>query len=425
MRVLCTGLSHKTAPVAIREKLSFGPSRLGSALADLHSHWPSAEFMLLSTCNRTEIYAVRPLHDHPRQEELHAWLGRFQNIAPAEFQDSLYTFAGEEAVGHLFSVVAGLDSLVPGEAQIVSQVKAAITAAGQADVAGAELRQLVAEALHVAKHVRTETGIAEGKVSIASVAVDCIAGVFETLAGRCVLSVGAGKMNEILLQQIRAMLPARIVVTNRSADRAVELAEACDGQPAPFESLPELLSQADVVVTSTAATESIISAEIIRKAQRADSRQMLLIDLAVPRDIESAAGDVENVSLYNVDDLEDIAGNAIQSRREHLAAARKIVQRHIKKYFRRIQANQATPTIEALYARMEEIIAEEIREAENKFSSHEDADEDMEILRRSLRRSLRKFCHPAAEYLRGQSTASPAHAKTLQKIFDLKEKPES
>jgi glutamyl-tRNA reductase len=423
MRILCVGMNHQTAPLELREKLAFGPEQAARALRELHDRWADAEFLLLSTCNRTELYVARPLHSHPREEELTAWLGEFHTLPAKTYRDALYVNVDGEAIRHMFTVAAGLDSMVPGEGQIVSQVKAALSAAEKAHAAGPQLQSIVTEALHVSKHVRSETGIAAGKVSVASVAVDCIKRVFETLAGKCVLSIGAGKMNEILLRQIRDLQPERIIVTNRSADRAESLAAASGATAALWEQLPQLLEQADVVVTSTASASPVLTAEMVRAARQGRQDPLLLVDLAVPRDIAAAAAEIENVSLYNVDDLEEIAASALETRRQHLDDARAIVEEHYQRFIDDLNVRAVTPTIEALYRRVDAIIEDELAEATNKLSSHDDMQQDMEILQRSLRRAMRRLCHPAADALRGEAAdgTGSAHAEIIRKLFNLKD----
>ena len=420
MRILCTGLNHTTAPVAIREKLAFSPVATVEALRSLRKAYPLSECLLLSTCNRTELYVIRPLHEKPSPEDLHRWLAEFQGIDLSVFESSLYTYGDDEAVEHLFCVTAGLDSMVPGEDQIVSQIKTALQLACEQDAAGVDLRELFDKALNIGRTVRRETGIAEGKVSVASVAINAIGRVFASLAGKTALSIGAGKMNEIVLQQIRALLPETLLVTNRTAERGRELADACGGLFRPFNELPALLQSADVVMTSTASPEPIITVAHLRQAQAArNDRPLLLIDLAMPRDVEAAAASIPNVFLYNLDDLEAVVAQSLSMRKKHITAARAIVRKHLKAFTHSAHAAHITPTIEALYQRLESIINAELEQASNKLETHDDAAEDLEILQRALHRALRKFVHPAANYLRSNARSAANHASMLRKLFQL------
>ncbi len=422
MRTLCVGLSHKTAPLAVREALAFSPSRRESILADIRVRWSGAEFLLLCTCNRTELYTIRPRHGRPREEELRRALSE-QATSPTDgLAEALYVHIDVNAVRHVFRVAAGLESLVPGESQIVSQIKQALAEADRAATAGARMAAMVAEALHVAKHVRSETPIAEGKVSVASVALDCIRRAFPTLRGKCVLNVGGGKMNELLLRQLDTLGPRRVIVANRSRRRAEEIAELCGAESAGLDDLPALLRLADVVVTSTAAEAPILSVEILRAAQQArNNAPLLIVDLAVPRDVAPAAKDLPGAELVDMDDLCAVVEATLDQRCEHVRAAETIVERHVQEYLRQTALRDVSPTIEALYRRVDDVLATALAEATNKLSTHDDQEEDLEVLRRALRRSLRQFCHPAVEALREETArgAGAAHAETLRRLFGL------
>jgi glutamyl-tRNA reductase len=413
--------------VAVREKLVFDADQRRRALGDLHRRWPDAEFALLSTCNRTEVFTARPVHGHPRAEELRDWLLAFHSLAPAPYAEALYTLADAEATHHLFAVAAGLDSLVPGEAQIVSQVKAAYAEAVEAGSARAVMNELFQAALHVAKHIRTETDIAQGKVSVASVAIEFVGQLFETLAGKCVLSIGAGKMNELMLRKLRDLGADRIVVVNRSRDRAERLAEACGGAAGDFDRLCEHAAEADVILTSTGAAEPVLTAEAVHAAQQHRGyRPLLIVDIAVPRDVEAAAGQVDNVFLYNIDDLEQIVQGNLALRQEQHGAAEGIITEHVDELLSGLNVRNVAPTIEALYRRMEQIAAEELRDARNKLSEHDDAEADLEVLRRALHRTIRRMLHPCAQRLRDAagSDAARAHIAALRELFELAEQEE-
>lgn len=418
MLVICFGMSHKTAELSLREKFALGPAQLDAALRELYEKFPAAEFLLLSTCNRTELYVIRALHSHPRNEEVLAFLAEMTGLETADFEEALYIQQDAEAVAQIFAVAAGLDSLVPGESQIVSQLKQALAAAQRLQVARASMTTLVAEALHVAKHVRTETGIAQGKVSVASVALELIANRFKTLAGKTVLSVGAGKMNEIILQTLRTMLPSELLITNRSHEKAMELAESCGGTFGPFESLAELVGKSDIVITSTGSTAPIITCEMLSALPK---KERLFVDLAVPRDVQADAELLDGVELYNIDDLKDTADQTLTERFKHVEQAEKIVIAHVKKFMQSSNMREVTPAIEALYARIDQIIEEELQRAEVKLASHGDNAEDMEIVKATLWRAFRKFCHPAADNLRKASAAktAAAQAKILRQLFEL------
>ena len=424
MRILCVGINHKTAAVGLREKLAFDTETARRAMATLAEQWDHAEFVILSTCNRTELYTARPVHGHPRDHELRDWLARFGGVAVEDLAESLYTLSDAEAVGHLFTVAAGLDSLVPGEDQIVTQIKDAYAAAAEIDAVGAVLNEIVQTALHVAKHVRTETGLAAGKVSVASVAVEFVGHVFETLRDKRVLTVGAGKMNVLMLRHLAELGAGDILVSNRSFDRAERLAAQCGGRPVPFEDLGKHLAASDVVLTGTASEHAIIGREMVTRAQEARNwRPLLIVDIAVPRDVAPECGEIENVFLYNIDDLEGIVRGTIEMRHAERDAAETIIAEHVTEVTARLSVRDVAPTIDALYRAMEAVAAEELKAAQNKLSGHADADADTEILRRALHRTIRRILHPCATQLRESAgtDAARAHIAALRELFRLDE----
>ncbi|MFW6061937.1 MAG: glutamyl-tRNA reductase, partial [Planctomycetota bacterium] len=386
MRILCLGISHKTAELAVRERLAFDGRRVRHALRALRSRWPEAEFALLSTCNRTEVYVAREVHGHPRENELRRWLGEIQGVEEPLYEHALYTLPDGEAVRHLFEVAGGLDSLVPGEVQIVAQVKEAYQQAIDAGTAGATLNELLPSALRVSKQIRSETDIASGKLSVASVAVSCVTDLFPSVADRCVLVIGAGKMGELMLRHLAQLQPGRILVTNRSRHAARELARRCGGTPVDFPDLHRGLLEADIVLTYTAADGPVLTKPAIEKIQhQRQDRPLLLIDTAVPRDVAPAAGRCPGVVLYNVDDLDRIVRQNLAARQQEQPVARSIIERHVGELMESFNVRAVAPTIDALYAQMEQIAGEELADARNKFSTHADSAEDLRILQRTLR----------------------------------------
>jgi len=425
MRILCVGASHKTAPVPLRERLAFSPPAARAALETLRDRYGAAAFVILSTCNRSELYVIRPLHARPREEEIRAFFGAFHDVPRADYDGALYVHADAEAVRHLFAVAAGLDSLVPGEDQILAQVKQAYQLAQSVNAAGPELNELFQLALSVAKEVRSATRIATGKVSVASVAVDCAKEVLNDLTDKCALSVGAGKMNLLMLRGFRRLGVGRILVANRSLARAAELAGQCDGQAVPFESVAAALSEADLVVCSTAASGAIITAADVRAAMaQRPRRRMLILDIAVPRDVEEQAGQVSGAALYNIDDLRAVVEKNIRLRSAEIDAGRAIVERRTADYFERLHVREVAPTIDSLYRQMRAIADEELAAARKKLTGDPRANE--QVLRRAFHRALRRMLHKPLTHLRAAAGTETArqHAAMLRKLFDLPLKPE-
>ena len=422
MRILCTGLNHKTADVALREKVAFDEAQCRAALGRLAETWPEAEFVVLSTCNRSELYTARPVHGYPRAEQLGHWLMDFHGASMSELDRALYTLADADAVEHLFAVAAGLDSLVPGEGQIVSQMRAAYGLAVELGAARSVMNELFQTSFRVAKRVRAETQIARGKASVASVAVECVAQAFESLSGACVLNIGAGKMNTLMLRHLRRLGAERILVTNRSAPRAQQLAAACGGQAVPFAKRAEHLAASDVVVTSTASPSPVLTRKMIASAQRRRShRPLVIVDIAVPRDVEPSAGGLKNVFLYNIDDLERIVRGTLASREGEQVPAERIVAVQVRQFTQAQNIRDVTPTIRDLYRRLRQIADAELAAAANKLRDHDDAEADAEILERAVHRTIRQILHPCVTRLRDEAgtDAARAHVASLRKLFDL------
>jgi glutamyl-tRNA reductase len=424
MRILCVGLNHKTAPVSLRERLAFDAPAARLAMETLRGRYGDVELAILSTCNRTELYLARPLHGRPREEEVRDFLGRFHGVPRDDYDGSLYVHADAEAVRHLFTVAAGLDSLVPGEDQILAQVKDAYRAARGLDATGAALNELFQLAFAAAKDVRTRTGINVGKVSVASVAVDFARREFDDLAGKCVLSVGAGKMNVVMLRSLAALGAAPLLVANRSGDRAAALANECGGSPVPFAKLADALAGADVVVCSTASADPVIAARQVAAAMaRRPERTMLIIDIAVPRDVDPAANDVPGVRLRNIDDLRGVVEKNLRLRSTEIDAGREIVDARVAEYVRRRHVREVAPAIESLYQHMRGVADAELAAVRNKLTG--DAGKDEQLMRAAFHRALRRILHVPVSRLRDAAGTEAArrHAAVLRDLFGLGDDP--
>ncbi len=422
MRILCIGLNHKTADVALREKLAFDAKRGRRALRQLKRKWPEGAYVVLSTCNRVEVYVVRPVHAHPRSDELRHWIGDYRSVEISEYESALYNLFDADAVRHLFSVAAGLDSLVPGEAQIVSQLRGAYDLALETAVTSDVMNELFQTALRVAKQIRTETNISRGKVSVGSVGVDCVTKTLRTLRGKCVLSVGAGKMNSLMIRRLIELGAGRIIVCNRSIRRARELAKTCDGEVVHFDRLGQVMQDCDVVLASTGSESPIITRKMIVSVQRHRRwTPLLIVDIAVPRDVEASAGTLKNVSLYNIDDLERTVRKNLRGRRTQKGRAEKIISHHVDEFISRVNIRGVVPTIEQLYEHVQRIADRELTTARNKLRTHTDAEADTEIVRMALHRAIRRILHPCVTNLRkeARTDSARAHVASLRKLFNL------
>lgn len=359
MRLLCVGLNWKT-PIQLRERLSFDSSTCADALAEWRGRYDGRELVLLSTCNRTELYAAAN-EDELDIDDLAEFLADKQKLNLTEFIDHLYFHEDAGTALHLFRVASGLDSLILGEGQILGQVREAYQTATQGGTVGVVLHALFQKALAVAKRVQTETELSKGKLSIASAAVDHVRGVFETFSDKTVLVIGAGKMAELTLTHLVELAPGRLLILNRNAEKAADLAKRFGGQARPWSDLKSALVEADIVISSTGAEEPIAKAKdfpAIMKARK--HRLMAIVDIAVPRDFEVEIGQIDNVLLSNIDDLEKIRERTLRSRRKELDGALKIVDAETVEFQRLLAVKQSGPVISQLEREYQRIMEQEL-----------------------------------------------------------------
>jgi glutamyl-tRNA reductase len=357
MNLRAIGCNVESATVELREKLAFDPVKTQKALAELNARY-AAEAVILGTCNRVELYVARqetvaPLHAPLIAEflsEVHGWPA--QEIAP-----HLYEHADAAAARHLFRVASGLDSVVLGESQIAGQVKEAFEFAQKANATGPMLNTLFPAALRVSKRVRSETGIAQGHVSVSSAAVDFVRQVFDTFTDKTILVIGAGKMGRLTLNHLAELKPAAILVTNRNAARAEESARRCNGRVIPWEKLDDALVQADIVLSTTGAPEPIVSRRRFddKVRRRRAGRTLLIFDMAVPRDFDPEIHDGDTVSLFNVDDLTRVADQRMAERRRHIPAAEAIIEAEVAKFVADWNRRANGPVIGQLTAEVDKL----------------------------------------------------------------------
>jgi glutamyl-tRNA reductase len=328
VKLLALGTDHRHAPADVREAIAFEGPRLEAGLGALAAEFPGAEFAVLSTCNRVEVYAAGEAEGVPSTGALIDALARFHELPAERFERHLFDHHDDRAVAHLFRVASSLESLVLGEGQILGQVKEAYAAATARGTTGPILHAVFRHALHVGKKVRAATGLDQGKLSIASVAVDVARDVFDTFADKTVLVIGAGKMADLTLRHLADLKPGRILVTNRTPDRAEAAASKWGGEVVPFDRLNLALIEADVVVSTTAAAEPIVGFDQYQRIQRARrNRLSLILDIAIPRDFDPKVGDLEQVMLYHVDDLKAQSEANRARRRDKVDPALEIVER--------------------------------------------------------------------------------------------------
>lgn len=419
MHILCIGISHHTAPVALRERLAVTRAELGELLIDLRDRYANTELAILSTCNRTELYIARPLHGHPRIEQVIDELAARSGATRDEVMPAIYHYDNERAIRHLYRVTAGLDSMVVGESQIVAQVKEAYDSAQAAETAGKAVHRMFQMALATSKLVRSKTGVGDGRVSVASVAVEFASHLFETLTGKTVLAIGAGEMTELAIRHFRADGAAEPIITSRTAEHAKDLVRRTGGRAEPFDQLDDLLIDADVVISSTGATKPIVPTKRLKIAmKRRKYRPLFIIDLAVPRDFEPSAGDLANTYLFNLDDLQRVATENQAERATQLSEAEVIVEQAVGETYALVQTGDVSDLIRRLRRQMHNLGSEEsartIRKLLNAPEDHYER-----ILEEHTHRLINKILHrPVTELARGGSKQAALYATALRRLFD-------
>ncbi|MEN9577802.1 MAG: hypothetical protein RJA70_811 [Pseudomonadota bacterium] len=422
--IVVLGVSHKTAPIEVRETAAMAPALVTEVLSELVSDEAVGEALIVSTCNRVEVVAAGRSGDPAKLDQVsaavkRALLKRVPAIAP-----HLYIHQGQHAIQHLFRVVASLDSLVLGEPQILGQMKQAYELARHEGTVGAHLNRVVAHALRAAKRVRSETSIGAGQVSVPTVAIDLARQIFGDLHGHPAALLGSGQMGEHVAKLLVAA-GASLQVVGRNQARVSELASQMGGDARTFDQLPKVLTEADVVVTTTSAPGFVVTRDVVDSVRRQRrGRSLFFIDLAVPRDVEPAVGDLDNTFLYNVDDLSKIVAESLSTRKREAEAAEAIVMNEAVRYERAIHAEQVTPTILALRKQFGQSLESELDKTLRtrlKHLSHEERD----ALHIMLDSALNKLLHPATKHLRRLATDDEAqadvdaHIAALTDLFSL------
>jgi len=358
MNLRAIGCNFRTATVDIREKLAFDGPAQDKALADLAGSL--GEAAIISTCNRVEVYVSRapgsPAFD---ARAAAAYFGAVHGLSPDRVAPHLYEHVDTEAVRHLLRVTASLDSLIVGEGQIAGQVKEAFERSQKLAATGPLLNALFPHALRAAKRVRTETGIARGHISVSSVAVDFVRQVFDHFHDKTVLVIGAGKMGRLTLKHLRELGPGRILVTNRSPEKAIELAAECGGEPIPWENLDTALAEADIALSTTGAPEPIMPKKrFVEKVRPRRTGTLVVLDIAVPRDFDPDLHDGDSVCLFNIDDLTKVRERTLAKRKKDIAPAEAIVQSEVKRFVDDWNRRRSGPVIGQLTAEVDKLRAE-------------------------------------------------------------------
>jgi glutamyl-tRNA reductase len=417
--LLLVGTSYQRAPVELRELLAYDADLGREALARLSAG--GTEAAVLSTCNRTEVYAVHG--DRAELEQrVHGELSSLSGLSPAELAPALYAVEDEVAAVHLFRVAAGLDSMVPGEAQILGQVREAYRAAREARTAGPILHRLFRQALRVGKRVRTETAIGENPASVSSAAAELAERVFENLAGRRILLLGAGKTADLTAASLISRGVGEIVVANRSPERARALARRLGGRAVGLDAVEDELDGADVVIASTSSQGVLVSAAQVERAmKRRRGRLVFFIDIAVPRDLDPAINDLEGCYLYDIDDLERVVAESVAGRKQEAVRADSIVAEEADAFRAWQLSLDVVPAIASLRARAEEIRRGELERAEGRLASLSPSQRRaVEALTSQI---VAKLLHQPTVRMKEEAAAANGvlYANALRRLFGLEE----
>ena len=420
MHLTLVGLSHKTAPVEIREKLTFPAAKQAEALSALTCSDQVAEAVILSTCNRTEVYAVTAGADG-----VDAVVGFLCDHHALEWDDivpCLYTSEGETVVRHLFRVVSSLDSMVVGEAQILGQAKEAYDHAFENGACGRVFNKLFRQSFEVGKRVRTETAIGESAVSISYAAVELARKVFDTLEGRTILVLGAGKMSELTAKHLVSNGVRSVLVANRTHERAVELAARFEGEAIRYEELFERMKDVDIVISSTAAEGFVVHGpEVASVMRRRHGRPLFLVDIAVPRDIDPRVNDIPNVFLYDIDDLSGVVESNLEERLREARGAEAIIEEEIGIFERWLESMEVVPTIAAIRAQAETVRAEEYEKALKRLDGLSEKDrQTVEALTEAI---VNKMLHQPTARLKAAAAEKGGyeHVDTARHLWGLEE----
>jgi len=422
MELTVCGLNHRTARVELRDRVAIGPDRLRDGLSLLQKDPLVQECMILSTCNRTEVYTVTDGLCLPEDERHPAirFLLDFHDLHFSDIESSLYHFEENDAVAHLFKVTCGLDSMVLGENQIITQVREAYSAACDVRCSGYLLNRLAHAAFRVGKEVRTKTALNEGSLSVSYAACDLACKVLGDLAGTRVLVIGAGETGELLARNMKKRGVKKMVVTNRTMERAETLATKLACTAIPINDLQLGLSEADIVVSCTASPELVVTREMVAAAldQRRPSAPLFLIDLAVPRDIEESTSDLDGVHLHNIDDLQMIVSTNSEKRLAEQKKAFEIVEKSVRQFERWRRTLVATPTIRDLQELFEQIRLSELDQRARQMTDEERTAADKataEVVDRIVKLAIANIKTATTE------PGSEAFLDAVRRLFDLHE----
>jgi glutamyl-tRNA reductase len=416
MELAVVGLSHKTAPVEIRERLAFSSDGVRNALAALTGRTEVNEALILSTCNRVEVVAQSTGDDAIRN-----FLCEFHQIPHDSVSKHLYSFRNADAIRHIFRVTSSLDSMVIGEPQILGQVKEAYRIATDAGTVGMHLTALMNRAFAVAKKVRTETGISQSAVSVSYAAVELARKIFGDLSGKTVMIIGASKMGELAAKHLKRAGVSSVLVTNRTFERAVEMAKVFEGAAVPFEHFTDHMVGADIVITSTGAPHFIIGKSLAEQIiHRRKNKPIFFIDIAVPRDIDPAVNEIDNAFVYDIDDLQQVIDANLKERLKEAMRAEEIVDHEVEAFCLKLQARGVAPMIVELRDSLEKLRRDEIER--NRRHLKDLSPEQQAAVDQITKSIVNKILHPPIEHLKQMANdpQGPDLTDLIRKLFNIR-----
>jgi len=417
MKIFVAGLNHNTADVEVREKVAFDGSRLDDGLRRFRELPEIEEAMILSTCNRVELYAhVRDTQK--ASESIKSFLSEFHNVSRASLDRSLYIYADINAIRHIFRVASSLDSMVVGEPQILGQMKGAFEMALERKTTGILLNRLMKKAISVAKRVRSETKIAENAVSISFAAVELAKKIFTDLSGKVFMLLGAGEMAELAARHLMSNGVKEVIVANRSYERACDLSKEFNGRPVRLDDFLREMVHADIVICSTGAPHYILLRDQMQKVlKERKQRPVFLIDISVPRNIDPTINDLDNVYLYNIDDLQGIVDANMFERKKEAEKAEKIIEEEIEPFLKWLSSLDSVPTIVALREKAEEIKKEEFEKLMNRFPGMEEKQRKaIEYMASAI---TNKLIHPPTKALKEDPEDRDLMIAIIKKLYGI------
>ena len=422
MSIVLVGINHKTAPIEVRELLAFSDQACTEGLPRLVDGEVVREGLIVSTCNRVEVLsAITTEQLESGTQRIAEFLDAARNLPPGFLDNHLYSHTDEDAVRHIFRVASSLDSMVVGEPQVLGQVRHAYSLAVEAGTAGRVLNRLVHHTFHVAKRVRSETGIASSAVSISYMAVELGKKIFDSLKGRVVMLIGAGEMAELSARHLINAGATRVLIVNRTRESAERLAEEFNGVAVPFEHLARSISEADVVICSTGAADYVVTEEMVRSAtEQKRNRPTCIIDISVPRNVDPAVGKVPNVFVFDIDDLESVISSNIREREKEAERAETIVQSEVMQFQQSLRAMDIGPTIGALRQKLQQVARAEMERQRKRLGSL--TPEQEAAIEALLLSTVNKISHPVLNQMRRSYEISDSETvQALRDIFGLEE----